>query len=527
MNHEKEDKVILEFPFWHPILHNQTSLRILKNNTKKKDLVIITSDKTAKNIGKKLWIKYSLTSNEDLIDYNYTYSEYLRYLLKNYFREFKNFFLFQKEDNLQREIKRKIQQNNGKIIFFLITLFISIALLIFVFYFAVNKTYVYIKPEMTVKTVWKNLVFRELKSDSAIPANNEILLKRIDKLIYVSQTFGTSWIDESNAKRSRGQVTLYNLFPEKVRLRPNTRISTIDWLIFTLDKSIDLPSASSDGWANIPGKKVAWVQAATHGINGKIIGSRWNIEKDTLMNLPGLTEDKDKIYAKSIADFSGGDDNFTKVLSEQDIENAKKIFEAKLKNEALNKLKEQIKLDNKNNNVNYEILLLPTQKEEYPPSTQYSDMKIHGIEDLKIGDEMENFEFKWSIKITSFTYNTKEVLNHLSSVIKWALLSEIESIHEIDEKSLRIAYVIKGNAAPYSIKATAQVEAIYLHNFLSSTNNYVEKLKFTIAGLKKDIAHNILLNNPKISDVKIETRPFFMENISSLPKNIHFKVIEY
>jgi hypothetical protein len=52
-------------------------------------------------------------------------------------------------------------------------------------------------------------------------------------------------------------------------------------------------------------------------------------------------------------------------------------------------------------------------------------------------------------------------------------------------------------------------------------------LKFTIAGLKKDIAHNILLNNPKISDVKIETRPFFMENISSLPKNIHFKVIEY
>jgi hypothetical protein len=72
------------------------------------------------------------------------------------------------------------------------------------------------------------------------------------------------------------------------------------------------------------------------------------------------------------------------VLSKQDIENAKIIFEAKLKSEALNKLKEQIKLDNKNNNVNYEILLLPTQKEEYIPSTQYSDMKIHGIEDLKI-----------------------------------------------------------------------------------------------------------------------------------------------
>lgn len=527
MNHEEEDKIILEFPFWHPILHNQTSLRILKNNTKKKDLVIITSDKTAKNIGKKLWIKYSLTSNEDLIDYNYTYSEYLRYLLKNYIREFKNFFLFQKEENLQREIKRKIQQNNGKIIFFLIALFISIALLIFVFYFAVNKTYVYIKPEMTVKTVWKNLVFREVKSDTAQPANNEILLKRVDKLIYMSQTFGTSGVDETNVKKSRGQVTLYNLFPEKVRLRPNTRIATIEWYVFTLDKSIDLPPSTNDGWAVVPGTKTAWVKAATHWLDGKIIGSKWNIPKDTLMNLPGLKEDKDKIYAKSLAKFTWGDDNFVKVLSKQDIENAKIIFEAKLKSEALNKLKEQIKLDNKNNNVNYEILLLPTQKEEYIPSTQYSDMKIHGIEDLKIWDKMENFEFKWSIKITSFTYNTKEVLNHLSSVIKWALLKEIESIHEIDEKSLRIAYVIKSNKAPYSIKATAQVEAIYLHNFLSSTNNYVEKLKFTIAGLKKEVAHNILLNNPKISDVKIETRPFFMDNISSLPNNIHFKVIEH
>jgi hypothetical protein len=44
----------------------------------------------------------------------------------------------------------------------------------------------------------------------------------------MSQTFGTSGVDETNVKKSRGQVTLYNLFPEKVRLRPNTRIATIE-----------------------------------------------------------------------------------------------------------------------------------------------------------------------------------------------------------------------------------------------------------------------------------------------------------
>ena len=30
---EKKDEIIIEFPFWHPILHNYLSLKIL-NNTK-------------------------------------------------------------------------------------------------------------------------------------------------------------------------------------------------------------------------------------------------------------------------------------------------------------------------------------------------------------------------------------------------------------------------------------------------------------------------------------------------------------
>jgi len=62
INHSTDDKIILDFPFGHPILHNKTSLKILKNNvnnrrtigTKYKELIIITSDATAKKIGQKL-----------------------------------------------------------------------------------------------------------------------------------------------------------------------------------------------------------------------------------------------------------------------------------------------------------------------------------------------------------------------------------------------------------------------------------------------------------------------------------------
>ncbi|MEA3386935.1 MAG: hypothetical protein U9Q66_00640 [Patescibacteria group bacterium] len=44
------------------------------------------------------------------------------------------------------------------------------------------------------------------------------------------------------------------------------------------------------------------------------------------------------------------------MLSENDIENSKKIFTEKLKKKALEKVKNQLKEENKINNVSYEIL---------------------------------------------------------------------------------------------------------------------------------------------------------------------------
>ena len=92
MKHHKKKEIVLEFPFGHSILHNYTSLRILKNNAKDKELIIITSDLTAKRIGKKLGIKYTLIKNTDLLEHNYSFTEYFRFLLKNYSREISSIF---------------------------------------------------------------------------------------------------------------------------------------------------------------------------------------------------------------------------------------------------------------------------------------------------------------------------------------------------------------------------------------------------------------------------------------------------
>jgi hypothetical protein len=54
INNCEEKEVILQFSFGHPILHNHLSLKILKNKTEPKKLIIVTSDVSSKKIGKKL-----------------------------------------------------------------------------------------------------------------------------------------------------------------------------------------------------------------------------------------------------------------------------------------------------------------------------------------------------------------------------------------------------------------------------------------------------------------------------------------
>ncbi|MFK7780443.1 MAG: hypothetical protein QM490_04910 [Candidatus Gracilibacteria bacterium] len=518
INNCKQKEVVLDFPFGHPIIHNYTSLKILKNKSGKKDLIIVTSDKTAKKIGKKLGIKYSKIGQADLLEYNYTFLEYSKYLFKRYIKEF--FQLFSDNTpNIIFDYHKKYASGNSKIGFFMLGLVASILLFIFIFYFAVNKTYIHITPEITIKTRAENFIFREAQKDE-ITDNNIIKLNKISELIYLTDTFGTSGINEGTLKRSKGKVTFFNELNEDVALLKNTRVQTDDGIIFTADTDIIIPKATLSLSGTIqPGTTNINITSKIYDNEGKIVGDRGNINIGTLLLIPGLKTNRDKIYAKTIGEIKGGENIFTKQLTQVDIDNASDLLESKLRQQALNELKKQILENNKNNNITYEILGVNNILE-------YSDFKIIGKEKLKVGENIENFELSGTIKITSFTYNTEKVLNQLSNTVKGSLLKNIEKILFINNESLRISNIMNRQENPLEIKATAQVEAFFAHNFLNEKNNYIEKLKNTIGGINKNEALKILLNNPNISDVKIEIRPFFINTISKITDNIIIKVVE-
>jgi hypothetical protein len=61
--------------------------------------------------------------------------------------------------------------------------------LIFIFYFAVNKTYIYITPEIEVKTKAKNFIFTQMDQDEVVTEDNVIKLKEVSKSITLSSIF--------------------------------------------------------------------------------------------------------------------------------------------------------------------------------------------------------------------------------------------------------------------------------------------------------------------------------------------------
>lgn len=539
---EKKDEIIIEFPFWHPILHNYLSLKILRNKTWSKSLTIITKDLTCRKIWKKLWINFSIINDDKfsevswkakIIDHNLTFFEYLIFEIKNYLKIFLYYISKNSKIDEFRKYSQQYYQKSWVWVFILIFL-LSIFVFFIVLFFVINKTYVYIKPELSVKNVAINFIFKDFwnKEDSQLD-NRIIKIKKISKIVSLEESFQTSWINPSNSKKSTWKVMFFNSFAEDITLKPKSRIESKNWLIFETKETIKIPAASLDStWKVSPGILKVDVIAKDYDINWRYIWSKWNsIKKKDKFSLPWLRwDDKTKIYAEALEKFSWWDDVYEKVLWENDIENAKIIFEDKLKKEWLKQLKKYLEEENNINNVTYEILSY---------WDIFKDVKVNIIEpkNIKLWDKIDSFPLKWSMEFSTYIYNKDSVINKLKAIVNdkivreeknidWEIIvEEIEKLLSIDTNSLRITNMIYENTRPVlEVKLTLEIDALVYKNFLNKNSAYVQRLKNLIYWLNKKEAEKILLNDKNIRSVDIDIQPFFMNKVSNIENNVLFEI---
>lgn len=524
---QTQEDVILDIPLGHPILHNYVSLKILKSKVKERRLVIVTNDRLGRKIGKSLWIEYSSIKNSEfikqstqeiLLKHNFSYSEFIKFQIKSYIRELQQYLETNKKINTLWKYTHTYKEKS----WFLVILgafFLSLSLLFFIYYFAVTKNYVTISPETNIKKQALNFIFKENQWNNISWNNKNINIELLTKKIELTENYASSWIADNTASLSRGKIRLYNEREEEIALKEKTRVQSASGIVFEIQQSVILPPAVKDNfWKISPWMIETDVKSQVRDIQWNITGSRGNISQETSLILPWLSTDLQKeIYAKSIEDFSGWDDAIQRIVSEDDIQRAKSLFLEKLKSTAFEKVKQDIAQQNTINNTKKEIL---SGKE----SIRYSEATIEIEDGIEIWVEKNNFSVRGSIEMSVYVYNKEHLIQRLKTLIYEKNLEGTEKISYVDENSLRMSEIISLQQKPFEMKATFEIEALYLHDFLHKDNTYTEQLKGKIAGLQKDEAIKVLVNDPRISNAEIVIRPFFVDTLSQIQKNIIFEI---
>jgi len=520
---ELKENISLEIPFWHKILYNYLSLKILTNKHKTKKIIITTTDINAKKIWKKLWIKYTIIKDKNFIEdknilkYNYSFFEYMQYEFKKYLISIKNFVLKKKKNKLPINLLYK-RKNNIWVFLFLLAI-ISLIFL-YIFYFAVNKTYVKIKPEISVKTKSKNFTFTESWSWEILK-DNENKLKKIEKIIYFEKTFSTSWIKTKNNKKSRWTVELINKNSEIYELIKGTRLLSKDWLLYEITDKISVPAwIKNNAWEIIPWIKIANIIAKEKDNSWEYIWIKWNKTSSwIILTIPWLKDPSNKIFAKTITSLEWWLNDYTKILTKKDLENAEKFIELELKKDAIEKMKNEVKNLNKINNVTYKILWVNN-------IFIFDNLNIKLPDKKYIWKEIKQFKVSWTIKVTTYAYNVNSIISSLQTEIEKSIIPEKENIVLVNKNSIRISNVLYRKKEPFKLKATISIEVFLSHNFEEQTDSYVKRLKWSIAWLEIEEATELLSKESKINDVEITIVPFFISKISNFPKNIYFEIDE-
>jgi hypothetical protein len=515
---DPQEKIILYFPVGHPILHNSLSLKIIALKSKNKTLHIKTNDLVGRKICKNLWIsleKGKIEAGDNILKENYSSWEYIKYLAWGYVEDLQTTFWRYKKPHILTK-KRQEFTLLQFLIFIPIGAFI---LFLCVYYFAINKSSITIYPEIQIKKEALNFILSDTETPSILDWQQHITLEKVQKKIYSSHRYSAT--DILNTEHTaQWKIEIYNSVNEQISIKPNTRFQNKDGIVFRSTDWAVVPAGSVDNFWEI-----SWWSTSIHviadskDIHGNFVWERWNIARGTRLILPWLPIWlQEKIYAKNEEDFEWGNNETVRIVSQEDLETTRNLFQNKLKEESLKELQKEI--DNRNNANRSHIAFLNISE-----LITYTDEEITLESGIEVGTKTDTFSYQGSMVIEAYIYDTIPILQRLKVVYKEKSLEEIEKIKEIDEDSLRLSEIVNIQENPAWVKATFEILGTSYYDLSKQEHSsYINQLKSKIRGKEIREAENILINDPSIRNVEIKNRPFFIKNVSTIINNIEINV---
>jgi len=532
MNSSTKEEILLEFPFWHPVLHNALFLEVLKQKAWSKKLTIITTDILSRKIWAKLGIRYVINEEQDnyakkqwkrhILKHNFTFFEYLVFETRRFFRALWKRLRADELKNIKYSATKDKLKYSGVSLLFM-WLFASFILMIFIFYFAVSKTYIYITPDVEIINksqnfiYWEKIISWNLEELDKQDKDNFIEIKRVEQDLSLEEIFQSKTIDYTSTSRAIWKAKLKNELTTPQTLREKTRLLTEDWIIFRIEKWVTVPKAQKDDkWVLIPWEIIVDITADLYDEKWEFVGERGNIEKATMI-LPGLTNNRDKVYAYLEWGTSGWSDDYSFIVWKKDITEAKDRTKEKLKRQVLDKIKQELKKENKEKDADYAIL-------DVSDIIDFTDLKVELASGIKVWDKFDKFKVIGNIKAKTYIYDRTKVLDNLKKLVNSSLLEWTEKLNFFDRDSLRVSSVIEKKENPVRIKATTQIEIWVNYDFENNLNTRVRKIKQMIMWKEIEKAKKFLLDIKEIKNVRIKNSPFFLKNVTGREDNIIIKI---
>ncbi len=300
-------------------------------------------------------------------------------------------------------------------------------------------------------------------------------------------------------KKAEGVISLCNAYTTKSEeWWIGTRFMSAEGKTFKSKAEIPVPGAEiKDNKLVAKCVDVPVIAAPEEDYNGEDYnGEDYNIGPSnfSIVSFRG-TQRYTKFYGESFEPMRGGGKSL--VVTEEHLEKAKESLVKEIEIKAANSLEEKIGEDF--------VLLEDTLKTEITESLSL----------IKVGDEMESFNFRVNAKLTGIIFEKKDVDLFTENFIL-AKAGEGKVVHQ---KSLNIGYT------PQVVDLEAGRLVVYLNVSASIYSGAdLAMLKSGLAGKSLAEARFFLQNQPGILNTELNFSPFW---VNSIPKDLSKVKIEY
>ncbi len=224
------------------------------------------------------------------------------------------------------------------------------------------------------------------------PKLNKLSLEIDHELVFLPNNIDFSW-----TSRSIWSVSFENKSGRSINLVEKTRLKNSNWLIFRIIEDINIPPSSISNGVKTPWIIKTTVIADIFDQSWSFIWQRWNIEKNT--NLELVSKNNFNLNIKALDDFYWWKGNYVFYFKEKDEENVLNIFRGDIKNKAIAEASKKLMLDWAKKNK--EFLLV---KDSRTYSFQNYEVNLDKTLEKQI-------KLNWKINLDSYYIDITEVKN--------------------------------------------------------------------------------------------------------------------